>query len=166
MLPTQTYKDFAFSLSVLSFFTICLALLFISLFELIRSSIGTPYEINLDNSILLLEEVNEPPYVIDRLLTQLLLSSKLNKCNAIIIGHMTNCTDDNNYSFNILDIIKDIFVPLNIPIILNVPFGHSYPNLTFPIGCYANYNKKYDTVMKYEAHLYDIERDKDILDSL
>ena len=121
--------------------------------SMICSSIGTPYDINLDNSILLLEEVNEPPYVIDRLLTQLLLSSKLNKCNAIIIGHMTNCTDDNNYSFDTLNIIKNILLPLNIPIILNVPFGHSYPNLTFPIGCYANYNKKTNQLVLCENSL-------------
>lgn len=110
--------------------------------SMICSSIGTPYEVNLDKSILLLEEINEAPYVIDRLLTQLILSSKLNKCKAILIGHMTGCSlDTYEESFTTLEVIKKRLIPLNIPIIYGIPFGHSYPNLIFPIGCKATYDK-------------------------
>lgn len=110
--------------------------------SMICSYIGTPYEVDLDGSILLLEEVNEPPYVLDRLLTQLILSSKINNCKAILIGHMENCIDSDKDSFSALEVLKQRLLPLNIPIIINVPFGHSYPNLIFPIGCTASYNKK------------------------
>ena len=55
--------------------------------SVICSSLGTPYEINTNNSILLIEEVNEYPYAIDRMLSQLILSKKLKSCNGIILGH-------------------------------------------------------------------------------
>lgn len=109
---------------------------------MICSSIGTPYEINLDNSILLLEEINEAPYSIDRMLTQLILSNKLKKCNGILLGHFTNCNDTNISNDKLIHLIKDILSPLQIPIISNIPFGHDCPNITFPIGCYAKYEYK------------------------
>ena len=111
--------------------------------SMLCSSIGTPFEVNFNNSILMIEEIDESPYVVDRLLTQLLLSSKLNKCYGILIGHMTGCDpkDSNKDNFTIKEIIEKRLVPLNIPIIYGVPFGHSYTNLTFPIGCNASYEK-------------------------
>ena len=122
--------------------------------SMICSSIGTPYEINLDKSILLLEEVNEKPYVIDRLLTQLIFSSKLDKCKGILIGHLTGCSlDDYKESFTVLEIIKKRLLPLKIPIIYGVPFGHSYPNLIFPIGCKASYDKKTSELILCENSL-------------
>lgn len=122
--------------------------------SMICSSIGTPYEINLDKSILLLEEVNESPYVIDRLLTQLILSHKLNKCKAILIGHMTGCSLDNyEESFTTLEVIKKRLIPLGIPIIYGVPFGHSYPNLIFPIGSKATYDKNTNNLILCENNL-------------
>lgn len=105
--------------------------------SIICSSIGTPYEINTKDSILLIEEVNEAPYAIDRMLTQLYLNNKLSCCNGIILGHMKGCFS--NYS-SLERIILDKLVPLNIPIISNAHFGHDYPNLTIPIGAIGYFN--------------------------
>lgn len=103
--------------------------------SLICSSLSTPYEINTDNSILLLEDVNESPYKIDRLLSQLLLSSKLDNCNGFIIGYVNYTdSDSNDMNSEIKDIIEELLVPLGKPIILGYPFGHSYPNLCLPLG--------------------------------
>ena len=101
----------------------------------ICSALGTPYEINFNNKILLIEEINEYPYAIDRMLSQLLHSGRLSKCKGFILGHFTNCKlDDYSRSYTIDEIIKRILVPLNKPIINSIPFGHDYPNLTLPIG--------------------------------
>ena len=109
--------------------------------SMICSSIGTPYEVDSKDSILLLEEVNELPYAIDRMLTQLILSNKLSSCNGIIIGHLTGCNLTNySSSLTIEEVILDRLVPLNIPIILSPIFGHDYPNLTIPIGFNASFN--------------------------
>lgn len=110
---------------------------------IICSTIGTPYEIDFTNSILLIEEINESPYAIDRMLTQLLCSQKLNSCKGIILGQFTDCgLKDYSKSLTVDEIIKDRLAPLNIPIISKFPFGHSYPNLVVPIGANASYSSK------------------------
>lgn len=111
--------------------------------SMICSAIGTPYDVNFKNSIILIEEINENPYVIDRLLSQMIYSNKFKNCNGIILGHFTDCTlSDYSKSFNLEDIITQKLLPLNIPIINNFPCGHSYPNLTLPIGCNLYYDSK------------------------
>lgn len=111
--------------------------------SMICSTIGTPYELNFDNSILILEEINEPPYKFDRLLTQLISNNRINKCNGIIAGYLDK---KSSKFYDLLDnILIQKIMPFNIPIILNFPFGHDYPNLTIPIGInakYDYYNKK------------------------
>ncbi|MDD7796382.1 S66 peptidase family protein [Clostridium sp. 'White wine YQ'] len=107
----------------------------------ICSSIGSPYEPNFKDKILILEDVNEKPYSIDRMLTQLLLSGKLHKCKGFIFGSFYKCDCDNaSNNFTIKEIISRIFTPLNKPIILDFPIGHSYPNITLPIGATAKFN--------------------------
>ena len=111
--------------------------------SMICSAIGTPYDVNFKNSIILIEEINENPYVIDRLLSQMIYSNKFKGCNGIILGHFTDCTlPDYSKSFTLEDIITQKLLPLNIPIIKNFPCGHSYPNLTLPIGCNLYYDSK------------------------
>ena len=79
---------------------------------MICSTLGTPYEINTRNKILMIEDVNEENYAIDRYLMQLKLSGKLKTINTIL----------------------SILLPYKKPIIYNIPFGHDYPNITLPIG--------------------------------
>lgn len=103
--------------------------------SLICSLIGTPYEIDLENNILFIEEVNEIPYRIDRLLTQLLLTGKLQKCSGFILGQFTNCSLPHyNRSFTLEEVINDRILSLNKPTLMNFMSGHSYPRLTLPIG--------------------------------
>lgn len=109
--------------------------------SIICSTIGTPYEIKFKNNILLIEEVNESPYVIDRMLSQLICSRKLDKLQAIILGHFTDCTSIKN-TLTIEEIIEEKLLPLNIPIIKYFPFGHDYPNITMPIGVKFRYDSK------------------------
>lgn len=111
--------------------------------SIICSSIGTSYEVDTRNSILLIEEVNESPYAIDRMLTQLINSNKFHMCNGIIIGHLTGCElSDYSRSLTVEQVISDKLKPLKIPLVLGLPFGHSYPNLTIPIGSKAHFSYK------------------------
>lgn len=111
--------------------------------SIICSTIGTPYEVNFKNSIILIEEIDENPYVIDRLLSQMICANKFKNCNGIILGHFTDCSlSDYSRSFTLKEVITQKLLPLNIPIIENFPCGHSYPNLTLPIGCSLSYNSK------------------------
>lgn len=107
--------------------------------SIICSSLGTPYEIDMYKKVLLVEEVNEAPYAVDRMLTQLKASKKLESCSGFLIGHFTPINT------NLLDVVLNILLPLNKPIMIGLPVGHSYPNITLPIGlkCTIDYfNKK------------------------
>ena len=109
---------------------------------MICSTLGTPYEINTRNKILMIEDVNEENYAIDRYLMQLKLSGKLDSCRAFLIGHLTP------YNPKTINTILSILLPYKKPIIYNMPFGHDYPNITLPIG---------------SSILFDIAKDKLII---
>ena len=110
--------------------------------SVICSSIGTPYEISGENSIVLLEEVNEYPYAIHRMLNHLIKANFFNNCKGIIIGYLSNTTDYHKNIKNLFleNTVISVLYNLNIPIILGFPFGHNYPNLTIPIGAYASFS--------------------------
>lgn len=99
--------------------------------SLICSLIGTQYFPSLNGGILFIEEVNEPAYRVDRMLTQLLLSGVLNKVNAFVIGKCTGCDD---YEKVFIERLK----PLKKPMITRVPFGHIDDMITVPIGRLMN----------------------------
>ena len=111
-----------------------------------NSLIGTEYMPVCDNKILFLEELNEDPYKIDRMLTHLKLSGILDKLSGFVFGACTKCiSEDPEQSFTILEIIKHHILPLNVPAIFNAPFGHTSKKWTIPIGVMAEldtYNLK------------------------
>ena len=103
--------------------------------SLICSSLGTKYEINTKNKILFLEEVEEVPYKIDRMLTQLKQSGKLKDANGIILGAFTNCiAPKNKKSLSLQEVFNEIILPLKKPTISNLICGHCLPTLTLPLG--------------------------------
>ena len=106
--------------------------------SLIVSTLSTPYEISFKNNILFIEEINENPYVVDRMLSQLISCGKLKNICGIIIGQFTNCTAEEG-SFDINHIIKEKLERLEIPIIIGFPAGHDYPNIMLPIGSHFTY---------------------------
>jgi len=114
--------------------------------SMVAGTLGTPYEIDTKNSILILEEVSEEPYRIDRLLTQLWLAGKLQQCNAIIFGYFKNLTARRNFwpviSYTVKAIIESRIKSLGIPSVLGLPIGHQENNITLPIGINAELDTK------------------------
>ncbi len=103
--------------------------------SLIVSSIGTEYEIDTKDKILFIEDVDESPYRIDRMLLQLHQSGKFRDCAGIMLGAFTNCeAEDKNKSLSIEQVINEIIVPNNKPTISNIKCGHCLPTLTLPLG--------------------------------
>lgn len=96
---------------------------------IVASTLGTTYEIDTTGKILFLEEVNEEPYSIDRLLMQLVYAGKINDCAGIILGDFSGADKG-----EILETIKDILIPMNKTIAYNIPVGHTSPNVTIPLG--------------------------------
>lgn len=109
--------------------------------SIICSTIGTPYEINLENNILLIEDVNESPYVVDRMLSQLLSCGKIQKSSAVIVGNFTNCIGSKTSPL-VTNVINERLSILKKPIIYGFNLGHDYPNISIPIGCVFKYLAK------------------------
>lgn len=106
--------------------------------SLIASTIGTPYEINTKGKILFIEEIGEEPYRIDRMLTQLRLSHKLQDAVGIILGDFNNCVPENPHMSFTLEEVIDIYIrPLNKPTLMNLQAGHCKPTNTIPFGVKA-----------------------------
>ncbi|MFA9397005.1 MAG: LD-carboxypeptidase [Clostridiaceae bacterium] len=102
---------------------------------LISSLLGTDYEIDIQDKILFIEDVFEPPYKIDRMLTSLLLANKLQNVKGFILGQFTDCSLPHyERSLTLQQVIEDRILSLNKPTISNFMSGHSYPKFTVPIG--------------------------------
>jgi len=95
------------------------------------TTLATPYEPDLGGKVLFLEDVDEPPYKIDRMLTHLKSAGKLAGIKGVILGQMPGCDTENGLLREVLlDVLKDI----EGPVLFNFPSGHGPRNLTFPLG--------------------------------
>lgn len=96
---------------------------------MIAATMGTPYEIDAEGVILLIEDINEPLYRIDRLLTHLRLAGTLHKLRGVLVGDVAGV------EVAALDrLLKQTFEPLNIPVLSGWRSGHCDPNLMLPMG--------------------------------
>ncbi len=103
---------------------------------LVSTLMGTPYEPDFQKRIVFLEDVNEAPYRIDRMLTQLWLAGKLQSAAGIAFGKFTKTEDDGN-TFSIEEIIRRRCVPLGIPVVSGLMIGHIADKTTVPMGIMA-----------------------------
>lgn len=105
---------------------------------LICSMIGTPYQLDLQDKIVMIEDIGEEPYRIDRMLTQLISSGELSKVAGIAFGICKGCDKSDKSiapnSFTLKQVIEERIKPLNIPAVYGLSFGHNENNFTFPIG--------------------------------
>ena len=102
--------------------------------SILVTTLATPYEIETENKILFLEDVGEPPYKIDRMLTHLKNAGKFNKIRGLVFGDMVGCEGDNQVLWKI---IEDLFQDFDFPIVRGVPAGHGLLNAPLILG--ANY---------------------------
>ena len=105
---------------------------------LICALMGTPFEIDTRDKILLIEDIDEANYRVDRMLTQLRLSGKLDDAAGIVLGDFVNTAPADSWkSFPIDEVFEDILLPLKKPILRNVTFGHGKHKTTLPLGAFA-----------------------------
>ncbi len=101
--------------------------------------LGTPFDCSWDDKIVFLEDVNEPPYKIDRMLTQLHLAGKLEKIAGLILGDFSPSTyldemEKTGYRSTIWSRVVELCSGRSVPIWANFPSGHCARNLSFPLG--------------------------------
>jgi muramoyltetrapeptide carboxypeptidase len=101
----------------------------------LASSLGTPYAfLPPDGSVLFLEEVNERPYRVDRLITQLRLAGVLARARAIVFGEMPGC-DEPGGEPSVQDALRSALEGFRGPIVIGFPSGHTVgPTWTLPLG--------------------------------
>lgn len=97
---------------------------------------GTPYSLDIENMILLIEETSEPVYSLDRLLCQLEQSGLIRRAKGIIFGEFTRCepVEPAPYEFTVQDIIYQYARKWGKPAICGFPAGHGADNLWLPLG--------------------------------
>jgi muramoyltetrapeptide carboxypeptidase len=109
---------------------------------LVAASLGTPYEIQTDGCIVLLEDLNEDTYMIDSHLNHLILAGKLDNAAGLVFGtdvnlHSQTIPTGVESELSIEEILDELIAPLGIPAIANVPVGHGKHMATIPLGVRA-----------------------------
>jgi muramoyltetrapeptide carboxypeptidase len=86
--------------------------------------------------LLFIEEVNEAPYRIDRMLTALVLGGHLDAVRGVCVGHLTDC-GRSDASPSALEVIAERLRPLGVPLVAGLPVGHGQPNQPLLLGAMA-----------------------------
>lgn len=82
-----------------------------------------------------LEEIEEYPYKIDRMLVQLKLAGKFKEAAGIILGAWTNCeAKEGDNSLTLMEVFEEIIIPENKTTIYNLACGHCMPTISLPLG--------------------------------
>lgn len=104
----------------------------------LASLCGTPFAPDITDGILILEDIDEPLYRVDRMLQQLMLSGALNSCKAIVFGACVKCPEDSSGSGRTFDeVIGEIADELGVPCMAGIPVGHIDEQWTIPLGATA-----------------------------
>ena len=102
--------------------------------SMLAASLGTPYAIHTEDTILLIEDVSTPPYQIDRMLMQLKLAGKLAGIRGIVFGEMRQCAPP-PHTFALLDVLRRCVSGLGVPVAFGINSGHvERHNLTLALG--------------------------------
>jgi muramoyltetrapeptide carboxypeptidase len=106
--------------------------------SLVAATLGTPYAVRAAGAVLFLEEVGEPAYRVDRLLSQLRLAGVLGSVAGVALGAFTESPDEGAEGTPPLtEVLHDRLADLGVPVASGFPFGHVDDNWTLPLGVRA-----------------------------
>lgn len=118
--------------------------------SVVVSLIGTPYDINTRDKIIFLEEMEEDPYRIDRMLTQLRMAGKFEGAAGVVLGIFRDCkpSDKTSFdtSFTLIEVLKNRLGDLNIPVVYGMSFGHVKDKFILPVGVTAELDSTNQTI--------------------
>jgi muramoyltetrapeptide carboxypeptidase len=118
--------------------------------SLLAAGVGAPGAfVPPDGSLVLLEEVNEETYRVDRMLTQLLRSGWFTGVEGVALGSWTGCDSLDD----VRDVVTDLLVGLGIPVVWELGFGHCPDQLTVPLGVEATLDADQGTLTLVEPAL-------------
>lgn len=102
--------------------------------SLLVSMIGTSYEVDTKGKILFIEDVDENVRRLDRMMYQLKYANKLRDAAGIIFGDFTDCINEADKNYTVTDMLKDVLIDYDKPVMYNIKSGHCYPMSTIPLG--------------------------------
>lgn len=116
--------------------------------SLVAALMGTGYLPSFKDTVLMIEEIGEPPYRIDRMFSQLKLSGVFKQISGIILGRFVDCYESDQFkkTLSLNDVIQDYFGNLDVPVIYNFKHGHIKDNITMAFGLNYRLNTSKCTV--------------------
>jgi muramoyltetrapeptide carboxypeptidase len=109
----------------------------------VETAIGTQWDLQTDDAILVLEDRGMKPWQVDRALMHLKQAGKFAKVRGIVLGDFPECEAPVAGSPTVIDVCRRILSPLGIPIVFGAPIGHTMrPMLTVPLGVKAHLSTK------------------------
>jgi len=104
---------------------------------ILASLCGTPYQLDAHGKIVLLEDLGEPPYKLDRLLVQCRDAGVFDGAVGFVLGDFLDARPPADAAWTVDDVLLDILGPLGVPILADLPVGHGRRNLAVPLGTRA-----------------------------
>jgi len=108
--------------------------------SLLSAMCGTEFDLDYTGKLVFIEDIDEDPYRIDRMLTQLLSAPTFKHAAGIVLGVFKGCNEPKRVSFSLKEVVLDRLKSLNVPSIYGYSIGHIDHNLTLPIGINASLN--------------------------
>lgn len=110
--------------------------------SIVVSLLGTKYDVDYSGKIIFLEEIDEEPYRIDRMLSQLIMAGKFKKAAGIVLGIFRKCERKKfnpsfETTFRLKEVLEDRLKRLGIPVFYGFSFGHVTNKITLPFGINA-----------------------------
>jgi len=120
--------------------------------SVLTAMVGSDYLPDFKNNILFVEEVDEAPYRVDRMLTQLKLAGILDEISGFVFGKCSSCDSGESYSsFTLEEVLDDHIKPLGIPAWFGSMIGHIEDKFTIPLGINAEINAEKGSIKLLEA---------------
>ncbi len=110
--------------------------------SILCTTLGTPWQPDFRGAILFLEDLDEAPYRFDRMLTHLRNAGVLRQVAGVAVGINAHCGDPKarrckEYRQTLEEVLADRLLPLKVPVVIDLPFGHVPHNATLPVGARA-----------------------------
>jgi len=120
--------------------------------SMVTALIGTHFFPSLRDPIFILEEIDERPYRIDRMLQQIKLVGIFSRTKGVALGDFSGCDPEKGKpSLTLSQVFRDTFHKYPFPVISGIPYGHIIGSLSFPIGVRVKINGRKNCIEFLEA---------------
>ncbi len=123
---------------------------------LLAASIGTPFEVETDGCVVMVEDLNTDVYLVDTALNHLIRAGKLERAAGFVFGTDVNLRaqtipEEPDSTLSIEEMLDELIAPLGIPAIANLPVGHGKHMATMPLGATVRLDAGAKTLEVIEA---------------